>query len=104
MQVVNSALLHYNSTVRGVHIPSFFLFNHNAKLCVASNPRASPLERSAKSVQPKRSQQAQSNGQRLARLDGAGNRAAGQNNRSKKSKLDAIWVAVLDAQAAENVQ
>lgn len=70
----------------------------------ASNPRAAPLERSTKRVQPKRSEQTQSNRQRLASLDGAGNRAAGEDDRSKQRELDAVWVAVLDAQAAEDVQ
>lgn len=67
------------------------------------DPRASPLERSAKRVQSKGSQQTQSNGQRLARLDCAGDRAAGKHNRGKQSELNAVRVAVLDAQATEDV-
>jgi hypothetical protein len=70
----------------------------------ASNPRASPLERSAKSIQSKRSQQTQPNGQRLARLDCTGNRAAGEHNGGKESELNAVRVAVLDAQAAKDVE
>lgn len=69
-----------------------------------SNPRASPLERSAKRIESKRSQQTQPNRQRLARLDGAGDRAASEHERGKKSKLNAVRVAVLDAQAAEYVE
>jgi hypothetical protein len=68
------------------------------------NPRASPLKRSAKSIQSKCSQQTQSNGQRLARLDCSGNRAAGEHNGGKESELNAVRVAVLDAQAAEDVE
>lgn len=68
------------------------------------NPRASPLPRRTESVQSERSQQAQSNRQRLARLDRTGNRASSKNNGGKECELDAVRVAVLDAQAAENVQ
>lgn len=68
------------------------------------NPRASPLPRRTKSVQSKGSQQAQPNRQRLARLDGAGDRAASKNKRGKECELDAVSVAVLDAQAAEDIQ
>lgn len=55
------------------------------------------LERSAKRVQPKCSQKTQANGQRLAGLDRAGNRATSKDERSKESEFDTIGVAILDA-------
>lgn len=68
-----------------------------------SNPCTSLLECSAERVQSERSQDAQTNGQRLAGLDGARNGAAGENERSQQSKLDTVGIAVLNAQAAEDV-
>jgi hypothetical protein len=68
------------------------------------NPCASPLERSAKSVQSESSQQTQPDSERLARLDRARNRAASEHNGGEESELNAVRVAVLDAQAAEDVE
>ena len=91
-----------NPTVRSVHVHP--LSGLSLDESATSNPRASPLEGSAKRVQSKRGQEAQADGQRLSRLDGAWNRATGEDDGSKQSKLDAVGVAVLDAQAAEDVQ
>lgn len=68
------------------------------------DPRASSLPCHTKSVQPKRSEQTQANRQRLARPDGARNRASGQDNGGKQRELDTVGVAVLDAQTTEDVK
>lgn len=61
------------------------------------------LPRHAKVEQAVRRQQAQTNGQRLGRLDGARDRRAGQDDRGQQRQLDAVRLPVLDAVAAEGV-
>lgn len=56
-----------------------------------------------KSPQTKRSQNAQSNRQRLSRLDGTGDRATSQDDRGEKRQLDTVCSAAVDTVATKNV-
>jgi len=59
--------------------------------------------RITKGPQPKSSQNAQADGQRLSRLDCSRDRAAGENDRSKQSQLDSVSCAAVYAIASEYV-
>lgn len=93
--------MNYYPTVRSVHVS---YFPQPSGVIQPLNPRTSSLERSAKGVQSKSSQQTQPNRQRLTRLDSTWNRATSEHDGSKEGELNAVRVAVLDAQATEDVE
>lgn len=75
-----------------------------AKLVPFSHLPHPVLPSHAKVEEPKRSQQAQSNRQRLARLDRPWNAASSQHNTGQQTQLNTIGLAVGDAVATERVQ
>ena len=59
--------------------------------------------RIAKGPETESRQNTQANGQRLSRLDGSRDRAAGKDNRGEESQFDTVSIAVVNTVAAEHV-
>jgi hypothetical protein len=75
--------------------------------CLAHSSLNSPFtvhKRIAKCPQAKCRKHAQANGKRLSALDGARDRASGEDDRCQEGELSAVRGAILNAQAAKNVQ